>query len=249
MRSPNGIYDFLAIAAAAAAFVAMVFVAWHGLLLHRLRRTQKVVLGDSERDVVRHAADLQREFVALRDWIDENSAAIDLRMAVAEKRLDGSVAHTAMIRYDAYGELTGRQSSSVALVDDTGTGVIITAIRHRAHSHLYVKQLRDGDSDIELSPEESEVLKKAFAENPTVAPATAAAPQPPRGPASQSQAQVQSPLRSQAQAQPPSEPPPRSQAPAQSVQVQNTSPSVLPNAASPEVAPAEAAAVKGANNT
>lgn len=180
MTSPDGIYDWLAIAAAALAVVAILLLIVNGVSLRRLRRAQKYVLAGSERDIVQYAADLQREFTLLRDWIDETSETIDARMKAAEARLDGAVAHTAMIRYDAYGEMTGRQSSSVAFVDDTRTGVIITAIRHRSHSHLYVKQLRDGESDIELSPEERQVLEQAFSERPVApAPPTPQA-QPPR---------------------------------------------------------------------
>ncbi len=181
MTAPDGIYEWLALTAAAGGLLLLGLLIWQSIAIRRLRRAQKVILSGSERDIVRHAEELQREFVALRDWIDENASAIDLRMSAAETRLDGAITHSAMLRYDAYGEMTGRQSSSVALVDDKGTGVIITAIRHRAHSHLYVKQLRDGESDIDLSPEEQEVLKRAFAENPVGDPVAPAPPQPPRG--------------------------------------------------------------------
>lgn len=183
MTSPDGVYDWLAVAAVAVALVALVVLIANNVSLRRLRRAQKIVLAGSERDVVRHAADLQREFTLLRDWIDETSEVIDARMRAAEERLDGSVSHTAMLRYDAYGELTGRQSSSVAFVDDTRTGVIITAIRHRSHSHLYVKQLHNGESDIELSPEERQVLDQAFSDRPVPAAAPAAPEPPERGPA------------------------------------------------------------------
>lgn len=185
MTSPGGLYDWLALAAVLVAIVSLGLLTWTAFALRRLRRAQKIVLGGSERDILRHAADMQREFVALRDWIDESGEAIDRRMAAAEQRLDRSIAHSAMIRYDAYGEMTGRQSSSVALVDDKGNGLVITAIRHRSHSHLYVKQLRDGDSDIDLSPEEREVLERAFADNPLTDPPAGAPPQPPRGAESQ----------------------------------------------------------------
>lgn len=183
MRSPDGIYDWLAAGAAALGVVSLLLLVINNITLRRLRRAQKYVLAGSERDIVQYAADLQREFVLLRDWIDESSETIDARMKAAEARLDGSVAHTAMLRYDAYGEMTGRQSSSVALVDDTRTGVIITAIRHRSHSHLYVKQLQNGESDIELSPEEQQVLSQAFSDRPAATAPPAVAPQPPRGPA------------------------------------------------------------------
>lgn len=178
MTSPHGIYDYLAVAATALALLVFVLLVVNWIALRRLRRAQKIVLAGSERDVVRHAEDLQREFIALRDWLEETASVVDRRMSEAEARLDGSIAHSAMLRYDAYGEMTGRQSSSVALVDDTRTGVIITAIRHRSHSHLYVKQLRNGESDIELSPEERAVLEQAFADKPS-APEPPSAPRPP----------------------------------------------------------------------
>ena len=180
MTSPDGLYDWLTLAAVATALCALAVATWAVVALRRTRRAQKVVLGSDNRDIVAHAESLQREFVALRDWIDESAAAVDRRIAHAESRLDGSIAHTAMIRYDAYGEMTGHQSSSVVFADDKGNGVVISAIRHRNHSHLYVKQLRDGHSDIELSPEEREALNRAFADKPVVAPPEAVPPQPPR---------------------------------------------------------------------
>lgn len=182
MTSPVGIYEWLALAAAALAVIAVLLLVVNGVLLRRVRRDQKIVLGGQQRDIVAHAGALQREFVLLRDWIDESGEAIDKRMKAAEERLAASVSHTAMLRYDAYGELTGRQSSSMALLDDNGDGLVITAIRHRNHSHLYVKQLRGRESDIDLSPEEREAIAQAYADHPVPPPAEQGQPQPPRGP-------------------------------------------------------------------
>ncbi|MFY9265686.1 MAG: DUF4446 family protein [Solirubrobacterales bacterium] len=163
MTSPDGLYDWLALSGALAGALALLMLIAIGWSVRRLRRAQKVVIGDSERDVVAHAAAMQREFIALRDWLDEAGEQLDTRMTNVERRLDGAVAHTAMLRYDAYGSMSGRQSSSVALLDEHKSGVVLSAILHRNHSHLYVKQLVGGESDIELSPEEHEVVAMAFA--------------------------------------------------------------------------------------
>ncbi len=179
MSSPEGLYEWLALAAAIAGVLAIILLAWIGLSLRRLRRNQKIVMGGSHRDVVAHADALQREFIALRDWIDDASSQLDQRMSVVERRLDRAVTHTAMIRYDAFGAMSGKQSSSVALLDEHRSGVVLSAITHRSHSHLYVKQLVDGRSDIELSPEEQHVVDLAFAE-PGETPAPPAPPQPAR---------------------------------------------------------------------
>jgi hypothetical protein len=179
MTSPGSTYEWLALAGAAIGVLALILLVWIAFALRRVRRGQKIVLGGSERDIVHHAASLQKEFVALRDWLDEASGQLDARMSTVEQRLDGAVAHTAMLRYDAFGAMSGRQSSSVALLDEKKNGVILSAIVHRSNSHLYVKQLHEGVSEIELSPEEQQVVAMAFAQ-PGPPAAAPVAPQPPR---------------------------------------------------------------------
>jgi hypothetical protein len=161
------------------AVLCLILLAWNTLALRRVRRAQKIVLGGSERDVILHAEALQREFVSLRDWLDDASTQLDKRMTRLETGLDGAVTHTAMVRYDAFGAKSGKQSRSVALLDESKTGVVLTAIVSRNFSHLYVKNLTDGVSDIELSPEERHVVELAFA-GPGQAPAPPTPPAPPR---------------------------------------------------------------------
>ena len=67
-----------------------------------------------------------------------------------------------MVRYDAMGEMTGRQSSSVALLDSHGTGVVFSSILHREQARLYVKPINAGQSEFDLSPEEQEALEAAM---------------------------------------------------------------------------------------
>ena len=67
-----------------------------------------------------------------------------------------------MIRYDAYNEMSGRQSSSMALLDEKGTGVVLSSILHRDQARLYVKGVRDGTPEVELSPEEDEAVRTAL---------------------------------------------------------------------------------------
>ena len=66
-----------------------------------------------------------------------------------------------MLRYDAFNETSGRQSSSVALLDEHGNGVVISAILQREQARVYAKPLRGGGSELELSPEELEAIRIA----------------------------------------------------------------------------------------
>src|SRR5262245_3894800 len=119
--------------------------------------------GGERQDLIAHAAALQDAFVQLRDWVEENAAGIDQRMAAAEHRIDGCVAYTSLIRYDAYGEMSGHQSSTLALLDSRRTGVVVSSILHRDQARVYVKQLQDGIPQLELSPEEEEAVEAAMA--------------------------------------------------------------------------------------
>ena len=86
---------------------------------------------------------------------------LDRRMTTAERRLDGAIAHRALVRYDAYNELSGRQSTSIALLDAERVGVVLSSIHHREQARLYAKQVHDGQGELELSPEEAEAVRLA----------------------------------------------------------------------------------------
>jgi hypothetical protein len=153
----------VALAAAGAAGIALLWALVLAIKLRRVRTAQVSVLGDEKRDLVSHAAALERAFVELRDWVEESAARLDQRMGVAEHRLQGSVAYASVVRYDAYGEMSGQQSSSMALLDSTRTGVVVSSILHRDQARVYVKQVREGESDLELSPEERQAIEAAMA--------------------------------------------------------------------------------------
>ena len=85
-------------------------------------------------------------------------------MAHAEERLDGAIAYRALVRYDAYGELSGHQSASLALLDAERNGVVLSSIAHRDTARLYCKQVVDGRGEHLLSPEEDEeAIRRALA--------------------------------------------------------------------------------------
>src|SRR5689334_11341616 len=103
MSSPEGLYEWLALGGAVFALLCLLLLTWNAFALRRVRKAQKIVLAGGERDVVAHAEALQREFISLRDWLEDVSAVLDKRMERLETRLDGAVTHTGMVRYDAFG--------------------------------------------------------------------------------------------------------------------------------------------------
>ncbi len=163
LTSTQGI---VALAAAVVAVVALLLAIVIGFKLRRMRSSQSAVLGDGRRDLVEHAEEIQTAFTQMRDWVEESIEHFERRMGEVEARVDGCIAYSALVRYDAYNELSGHQSSSVALLDSRKTGVVLSSIVHRDQARLYVKQLRDGEASLELSPEEQEAVDQALAAPP-----------------------------------------------------------------------------------
>ncbi len=156
----------VALAAGALALAALVLAVVLALRVRRLRAAQTVVLGPSGRDdLVAHAQALQESFQALHARVEEVAERMQDRMATAEDRLDGAIAHRALVRYDAYGELSGHQSTTLALLDTHRNGVVLSCIAHRDTARLYCKQVHDGRGEHELSPEEDEAIRLALTDS------------------------------------------------------------------------------------
>jgi len=154
----------IAIAAAALAGLALLGCLGLALSMRRMRRAQRVVMGEEgQRDLVAHAARIEEAFAELREYVDETARRLEERLAGVENALRGTFSHRALVRYDAYNELSGHQSSSLALLDSHRSGVVLSSIVHRDQARLYVKQIIHGEAEIELSPEEREAVESALA--------------------------------------------------------------------------------------
>jgi|GEM_PF-512674 len=152
----------VAIAAGAIALLTLLLCLLLLARVRRLRADQRVILGDGSTDLVAHAAALRQQFEALYAYVQDVAGGLSARMGAVEQRLDGTIAYSALVRYDAYGEMSGRQSTSIALLDARRTGLVLSSIHHRDQARLYAKQIREGRPEFELSPEESEAIRLAL---------------------------------------------------------------------------------------
>ena len=146
------------IVAAALAVVALGLAVAFFVTLRRVRRGQSVVLGDEKDDLVEFA-------VALQARIDDVHRAVDelgLALTRIDKRIDGCVSHTSIVRYDAYEDAGGHQSASLAFLDAGRSGVVVSAIQGRDYARIYMKELDRGRPSVALSPEEAEAVERAM---------------------------------------------------------------------------------------
>jgi hypothetical protein len=154
----------VALAAGAVAVVALLGCAALALGMRRVRRAQRLILGEQgQRDLVAHAATMQEAFESLQGYVEDVAVRLDGRLVEAELALRGAIAHRALVRYDAYNELSGRQSMSIALLDEERSGIVISCIHHRDQARVYGKQVYGGLGELELSPEEAEAVRLALA--------------------------------------------------------------------------------------
>jgi Protein of unknown function (DUF4446) len=152
---------WIAIGAAAAAVAALLFSLAFYLKLRAVRKAQQVLLGSNRDDLVNFAVSLQTRIDDLHRVVDEVAAAL----ARIDRRVDGCLSHTALVRYNAYEDAGGHQSASLAFLDGGRSGVVMSAIQGRDYARIYVKQLDRGKAPVALSPEEQEAVDRAMAQS------------------------------------------------------------------------------------
>jgi hypothetical protein len=152
---------WIAIGAAAAAVAALVLSLAFYLKLRAVRKAQQVLLGSNRDDLVNFAVSLQTRIDDLHRVVDEVAAAL----ARIDRRVDGCLSHTALVRYNAYEDAGGHQSASLAFLDGGRSGVVMSAIQGRDYARIYVKQLDRGKAPVALSPEEQEAVDRAMAQS------------------------------------------------------------------------------------
>lgn len=82
-------------------------------------------------------------------------------VAALQQATGGALRHLAVVRYDAFGDMGGHLSWSVALLDDEGSGVVMTSIHGRSEARTYAKTITAWASEAQLSPEEEDAVANA----------------------------------------------------------------------------------------
>lgn len=165
---------YVAVLALILAYVALVAAYFALRTLAKLRRATSV-LARGSRGPETHASLIEatQRNTERTEVVAEEIA--DLRALVAQSRAaelsgtapvaaaPGGLRNLALVRYDAFGEMSGRMSFSLALLDEQGDGVTISAIAGRSDTRVYAKGVSAGKGEHELSPEEAQAVSSALA--------------------------------------------------------------------------------------
>jgi hypothetical protein len=189
---------WVAVAAVAVAVIALGVCLALWISLRRLRAAQRVLLPDGGSvGLVDRQASLQRAQARLEQGLADLQSLVERQGEVTERSLRSALRFQGMVRYDAYRDMGGSQSWSIALIDGNQTGAVVTSLHARDHARVYLKELVEGVPGQRLSPEESRAVGLA----------TGAPPRAPRTetPAGEEQQAAAPPA--EAPAEPPQPPP------------------------------------------
>jgi hypothetical protein len=148
----------LGLAGIAVGLIGLGVAWWAGTRVRRLRDSQRTLIGGGRKDMIDFAVSLQARIDDLHRAVDEVAGGL----ARVDRRVDGVVSNTSIVRYDAYENTGGHQSASVAMLDSQRTGVVVTAIQGRDYARIYMKELDHGRASVALSPEEQEAVDRAM---------------------------------------------------------------------------------------
>ncbi len=149
MREPVLVW---ALGAAVGVLVILV-----GILTSWVRRLSRLVRRSTEGSVAHQLEELERAFGALRSDLEE----VRTTLAELEERLAGCVQRVGLVRFDAFEDVGGRVSFSLALLDGRGDGVVLSVLNGREAVRAYAKALVGGKPSHPLSEEEREAIAQA----------------------------------------------------------------------------------------
>lgn len=146
-------------AAAVILLVLVIIQIVQGSKLRKMRRKYEAMMrGNGVEDLESLLIDLKNQSEMLEESQREHKVLIE----AAQTKMRGMKSKVAMKRYNAFGERGNDLSFSMAIIDDSSSGIVLTSLHNRENSYIYSKPLEGGTSQYPLSPEEKEVIALAL---------------------------------------------------------------------------------------
>ena len=150
--------DEIAIAAGGVGVVGLLVAISAHLRVGRLRRGFASLDGSGKDTVLDAVRRTDAQTSAMRGDVD----SLRGELATIKGEVADALRHVAVVRYDAFGDMGGRLSFTVALLDDAADGVVVTSIHGRSESRSYAKGVKAAQSEQSLSPEEQQAIELAM---------------------------------------------------------------------------------------
>ena len=146
----------MSVAVISVAVLVVVLAVWQTIQIQAVRKTVDGVPKDE--NTVTLLRDLSERSATNARQIED----ISRRLAPLEAKAPLALTRVGVVSYNAFGNIAGNQSRSIALLSDVGDGIVITLLASRDETLFFTKEVREGKGVEELSPEEASAVDRAF---------------------------------------------------------------------------------------
>lgn len=153
--------DFLLTIAVMAGIMLILFI----MLLVNMGKTRKIRKKYDAFMIGKNAESLEDTLITRIQQVEdllENEKKNRENIQVISDALKNTFQKVGMVKYDAFHEMGGKLSFSLALLDQKNDGFIINAMHSREGCYTYIKEIVNGNSIIVLAEEEKEALGMAM---------------------------------------------------------------------------------------
>ena len=154
--------DYIIIGLCGVLLILFILVIINIVQMKKLKKNYRIFMSGKD------AKTLEDTLIQRLDQVDsllESNEENDRNIKVLSKNMQCTYQKMGLIKYDAFHEMGGKLSFSLAMLDMRNNGFIINAMHTREGCYTYIKEIIDGNSVIVLSEEEQEVLKRAMNPN------------------------------------------------------------------------------------
>ena len=124
------------------------------------KRLDQLTVGNDGRSLEQNIMNLFEDNKMLKANADKNKR--DMR--ILTKKLEAAYQKMGLVKYDAFNQMGGQLSFSLCLLDDNNNGFIINSVHSTEGCYSYTKEIKAGESAIDLGEEEAEALSIALRE-------------------------------------------------------------------------------------
>ena len=151
--------DYVIIGLAALVVILMILMIVNVVQMSKLKKNYKIFMTG------KNAKTLEDTLIKRLDQVDElmvANKANEKNIKALFQNMQLTYQKMGLVKYDAFNEMGGKLSFSLAMLDMKNNGFIISAMHTREGCYTYIKEIVDGNSIIVLSEEDQEALNQAM---------------------------------------------------------------------------------------
>ena len=151
--------DYILLGLAGFVVILLIILLVNAVQIHKLKKKYKMFMEG------KNAKTLEESIMSRMDQMDyliSSNKKNENDIQTIYKNLKSTFQKVGLVKYDAFQEMGGKLSFSLALLNETNDGFIINAMHSREGCYTYIKEIIDGNSVITLADEEKEALDMAM---------------------------------------------------------------------------------------